>query len=170
MIGTGMMRPVIYLLNPNNYLITTGLPVDPPFPKGGMPLYTLILPNGHKAYLTTLSSYKNWQQIPATLPVLQINNINWNAKTANVKITKVFRAEEATTTPPILIPIVVPKYHRPVTSLWKLNNQQIHGPTIYPNENMHKLIYIIKDTAKDSNNNVCFKQLLELYHKSYCRQ
>jgi hypothetical protein len=133
MIDTDMMRPVIYLLNPNDDLITIDLSADPLFPNGGMPLHTLILPNGHKAYLTTMSSYENGQQIPATILVLQINNINWSAKTANVKITKVLRAEEATTAPSILIPTEVPGSHQPVTSLWKPNNQQIHGPTLHPN-------------------------------------
>jgi hypothetical protein len=127
MIDTDMGRPVIYLISPNDDLITIDLSTDPMYP-GGMPLHTLILPNGHKAYLTTMSS----DTVPATILALRIRNIDWDAKTADVNITKVLRAEEPASTPSILVPSAVAGSNQPVTPLRIPNNQQIHGPTLHP--------------------------------------
>jgi hypothetical protein len=128
MIDTDMGRTVIYLISPNDDLITIDLSTDPMYP-GGMPLHTLILPNGHKAYLTTMSSDTE----PATILVLRIRNIDWNARTADVNITKVLKAEEPASPPSILVPSAVAGSNQPITPLWIPNNQQIHGPTLHPN-------------------------------------
>lgn len=127
MIGTDMMMPNLYLINTeSDKLVTLDLSKDPKWP-GGLPLHTIITADGRKAYLSVMSSDKD----PLTILALRINKIDWNAGTADVKITNVMRLGEPGEKPSMLIPTQTDP-NQPVTSLWKPSNHQLHGPTIHP--------------------------------------
>ncbi len=81
-----------------------------------------------KAYLSVMSSDKD----PLTILALRIDKIDWNAGTADMKITNVMRLEQPGTPPSRLVPTQTDP-SQPVTALWKPSNQQLHGPTIHPN-------------------------------------
>src|SRR5919197_943903 len=78
MIGTDMMKPDLYLINTDSDKINTDsdkrvkldLTKDPKWP-GGLPLHTIIIRDGHKAYLSVMSSDKD----PLTILALRINKI-----------------------------------------------------------------------------------------------
>ena len=128
MIGTDMMRPVLYLFNTaSDQMITVDLTKDRMWP-GGRPLHTVILPDASKSYLSIMSSEKD----PLTLLALGIEKVDWDAGTADVRITNVMRLEEPGTPPSILIPTQIDP-SQPVPDMWKPANQQLHGPTIHPN-------------------------------------
>lgn len=128
MIGTDMMRPVLYLIDlATDKMITVDLSKDPKWP-GGLPLHTVITRDGSKAYLSVMSSEKD----PLTILALRINKVHWGVGAAEVKITNVMRAEEPGTPPSMLTPTET-NPSQPVTGLWKPANQQLHGPTIHPN-------------------------------------
>lgn len=126
MVDTDMGREVIYFISPDDRLATVDLSADPNYP-GGMPLHTLILPDGKKAYLTTMSSNES----AATIIALRINDIDWNAGTADVDITNVMEIAGINAQPFIAIPNQT-SASQPITALWIPNNQQIHGPTLHP--------------------------------------
>jgi DNA-binding beta-propeller fold protein YncE len=150
MIGTDMGHTDFYLFNMDtDQRIKVDLSKDPMWPGGGA-LHTIITPDGSKAYLSVMSSDKD----PATFLALRIGNLDWNAGTADVKITKVMRAAEPGEKPSFLIPTQTDP-NQPVTDLWKVNNQQLHGPTQQPNG---KFVYFTQwtdnkirviDVAKD---------------------
>ena len=127
MIGTDMMRPVLYLMDiATDRMITVDLSKDPKWP-GGAPLHTVVTPDGTKTYLSVMSSEKD----PLTILALRINKVDWKAGTADVRITNVMRVEEPGTSPSMPIPTETDP-SQPVTSLWKPSNQQLHGPTVHP--------------------------------------
>lgn len=139
MIGTDMMMPELYLFNTDtDQRIRLDLEKDPMYP-GGAPLHTIIMPDGRKAYLTVMSSDKD----PATILALKIGKIDWNAGTADVKITKVLRAVE----PGEPVSMLVPKQTHPsqpvVAAMWVPGNHQVHGPTLRPDR---KFIYFTQWT------------------------
>jgi len=150
MIGTDMGHTDLYLFNMDtDQRIKVDLSKDPMWPGGGA-LHTIITPYGSKAYLSVMSSDKD----PATFLALSINSLDWKAGTADVKITKVMRAAEPGEKPSFLIPTQTDP-NQPVTDLWKVNNQQLHGPTQQPNG---KFVYFTQwtdnkirviDVAKD---------------------
>jgi DNA-binding beta-propeller fold protein YncE len=131
MIGTDMGHTDFYLFNMDtDQRIKVDLSKDPLWPGGGA-LHSVITKDGSKAYLSVMSSDKD----PATVLVLRINKIDWNAGTADVKIAKVLRVAEPGENPSFLIPTQTDP-NQPVTDLWKvtrLYGQQLHGPTIHPN-------------------------------------
>jgi DNA-binding beta-propeller fold protein YncE len=131
MVGTDMGHTDFFLFNMDtDQRIKVDLSKDPMWPGGGA-LHTIITKDGSKAYLSVMSSDKD----PATFLALRINKIDWNAGTADVKITKVMRAAEPGEQPSFLIPMETDP-NQPVTDLWKVtrvNGQQLHGPTIHPN-------------------------------------
>lgn len=128
MIGTDMMKPDLYLINTeSDKRVKLDLTKDPKWP-GGLPLHTIITADGSKAYLSVMSSDKD----PLTILALRIDKIDWNAGTADMKITNVMRLEEPGTPPSRLVPTQTDP-SQPVTALWKPSNQQLHGPTIHPN-------------------------------------
>ena len=131
MIGTDMGHTDFYLFNMDtDQRIKVDLSKDPLWPGGGA-LHTVITKDGSKAYLSVMSSDKD----PATVLALRINKIDWNAGTADVKITKVMRVAEPGENPSFLIPTQTDP-NQPVTDLWKVTRvygQQLHGPTIHPN-------------------------------------
>ena len=141
MIGTDMGHTDFYFFNMDtDQRIKVDLSQDPLWPGGGA-LHTIITPDGKKAYLSVMSSDKD----PATFLALRINKLDWNAGTADVKITKVMRAAEPGEQPSFLIPTQTDP-NQPVTDLWKVtrvNGQQLHGPTIHPNG---KFIYFTQWT------------------------
>ncbi len=126
MIDTDMGREAIYFISPDDRLVTVDLSADPNYP-GGMPLHTLILPDGKKAYLTTMSSNES----AAAIIALRINNIDWNRGTADVDVTNVMEIASINAQPFIAIPNQT-SVSQPITALWIPNNQQIHGPTLHP--------------------------------------
>ncbi len=127
MIGTDMMMPDLYLINTEtDSRVKINLTKDPKWP-GGLPLHTAILPDGHKAYLSVVSSDKD----PLTILALRIGSIDWNAKTADVSITNVMRLEEPGANPSMLVPTQTDT-RQPITNRWKPTNHQLHGPTIHP--------------------------------------
>lgn len=90
------MKPVLYLIDfTGDKMITVDLSKDPQYPNGSMPLHTLITPDGKKAYLSTMSS----DTAPATILALHVGDIDWNAGTADVRITNVMEISELGTKP-----------------------------------------------------------------------
>ena len=84
-----------------------------------MPLHTIITADGGKGYLSVMSSDKD----PLTILALRIHKVDWDANTADVKITNVMRLEEPGSNPSMLVPTQTdPK--QPVTSLWKPSNHR----------------------------------------------
>jgi DNA-binding beta-propeller fold protein YncE len=141
MIGTDMGHSNLYLFNMDtDQRIKVDLSQDPMWPGGGA-LHTVITKDGKKAYLSVMSTEKD----PATVLVLKVDVLDWEAGKADVKITKVLRAGEPGEDPSFLIPTQTdPK--QPVTDLWKvtrLQGKQLHGPTIHPNG---KFIYFTEWT------------------------
>jgi DNA-binding beta-propeller fold protein YncE len=127
MIGTDMMKPDLYLINTeSDKQIRLDLTKDPKWP-GGLPLHTIITADGSKAYLSVVSSDKD----PLTILALRINQIDWNAGTADVKIANVMRLEEPGAKPSMLMPTQTDP-RQPVTSFWKRTHHELHGPTIHP--------------------------------------
>ena len=141
MIGTDMGHTDLYLFNMDtDQRIKVDLSKDQMWPGGGA-LHTVITKDGSKAYLSVMSSDKD----PATVLALQIGALDWEAGTADVKITKVLRAGEPGETPSFLIPTQTDP-NQPVTDLWKvtrLQGKQLHGPTIHPDG---KFIYFTEWT------------------------
>jgi DNA-binding beta-propeller fold protein YncE len=131
MVGTDMGHTDFYLFNMDtDQRIKVDLSKDPLWPGGGA-LHTVVTKDGSKAYLSVMSSDKD----PGTILALRINKIDWNAGTADLKITKVMRVAEPGESPSFLIPTQTDP-NQPVTDLWKvtrLYGQQLHGPTIHPN-------------------------------------
>jgi DNA-binding beta-propeller fold protein YncE len=129
MISTDMMQPHLYLTNiDTDKRIRIDLSRDHRWP-GGLPLHTIITPDGRKAYLSVM----NTDDKPLTILALQIGNIDWNNGTADVKITKVIRAGDPGIKPSMLVPTETDP-NQPVTALWttSVNNHQLHGPTAHP--------------------------------------
>ena len=131
MIGTDMGHTDLYFFNMDtDQRIKVDLSKDPLWPGGGA-LHTVITADGRKAYLSVMSSEKD----PATVLALQIDELDWKAGKADVKITKVMRVAEPGEEASFLIPTQTDP-NQPVTDLWKVtraNGQQPHGPTIHPN-------------------------------------
>lgn len=128
MIGTDMMRTVLYLINTKtDQVITLDLSQDPSYP-GGMPLHTVVLPDAKTAYLSMMSSDTE----PLTILALKINRVDWQSGTAEVPITSVMRVEGPGRAPAMLIPTQTDS-SQPITDIWKPRNHQLHGPTIHPN-------------------------------------
>jgi DNA-binding beta-propeller fold protein YncE len=75
MISTDMMQPQLYLTNiETDQRIGIDLSKDPLWP-GGLPLHTLIKPDGSKAYLTVMNSDKD----PLTILALRIGHADMPA-------------------------------------------------------------------------------------------
>lgn len=117
----------------------------------GMPLHTIITADGGKGYLSVMSSDKD----PLSILALRIHKVDWDANTADVKITNVMRLEEPGSKPSMLVPTQTDP-SQPVTALWKPSNHQLHGPTLHPNgkfayftqwtDNKIRVIDVAKDT------------------------
>lgn len=128
MIGTDMARPVLYLLDlESDRMVTLELTQDPKWP-GGAPLHTILTPDGRKAYLSIMSS----EEVPLMILALRVGEIDWEAGTADVAITKVIRIQEAGIPPSMRVPTESDP-SQPVTDLWRPGNHQLHGPTVQPN-------------------------------------
>ncbi|HUP02099.1 MAG TPA: hypothetical protein VM737_11335 [Gemmatimonadota bacterium] len=128
MIGTDMMRPVLYFFDPGtDRMVTFDLTRDPKWP-GGAPLHTVVVPDGDKAYLSVMSSETD----PLMILSLRVGEIGWDAGTADVSIANVIRVAEPGTVPSMVVPEQT-KPEQPITALWKPTNQQLHGPTVLPN-------------------------------------
>jgi hypothetical protein len=128
MINTDMGRPVVYLINTeNDCLITVDLSRDAKFP-GGLPLHTLLTPDGTHAYLTMMGS----KQDPLRILVLHLAAVDWATGTAQITITKVLDVEGADVAPAMLTAAQVDPRQPVVSSLWVPGHQQLHGPTLLP--------------------------------------
>ena len=129
MISTDMMQPHLYLTNiDTDKRIKIDLSRDHQW-SGGLPLHTIITPDGRKAYLSVM----NTDDKPLTILALQIGNIDWRNGTADVRITKVMLAGDPGIKPSMLVPTETDP-NQPVTALWttSVNNHQLHGPTAHP--------------------------------------
>jgi DNA-binding beta-propeller fold protein YncE len=128
MISTDMMHPHLYLTNiDTNKRIRIDLSRDKDHPwPGGLPLHTIITPDGRKAYLSVM----NTNDKPLTILALRIGNIDWKNGTADVKITKIMHAGDSGIKPSMLVPTGTDA--QPVTAIWKPDNHQLHGPTAHP--------------------------------------
>lgn len=138
MLGTDMMHPVLFLFDiESDRMITVDLTKDPLWP-GGMPLHAITTLDGRKAYLSLMGSAEE----PTNILALRVNTIDWRDGTADVRITRVLRAEEAGSRPIMRVPTQTDP-RQPVTSLWMPQNQQLHGPSIHPSG---KFIYFAQWT------------------------
>lgn len=128
MIGTDMMRPVLFFFDlEGDRMITVDLTRDPLWP-GGTPLHAIATLDGRKAYLSMIGS----EGEPTNILALRIDGIDWDASAARVRITKVIRADEPGSLPRMRLPTQTHP-SQPITALWKPAAQQLHGPTIHPN-------------------------------------
>lgn len=128
MIGTDMMRQVLYFFDPGtDRMVTFDLTQDPKWP-GGAPLHTVVVPGGDRAYLSVMSSETD----PLTIIALSIGEIDWDAGTADVSIANVIHVAEPGTAP-AMAKAEQSDTTQPITSLWRPTNQQLHGPTVLPN-------------------------------------
>lgn len=122
---------MIYIINTRSDKVITIDPLNISDWPGDVPLqHTLVLPNGKDLYITT----DNTEQHGAYIIALKVDDFQWDAGTARVKVAGVLPVDRPMT--PAELPFVEPVNGNQAVPNWLLAQAtQVHGPTILPHSN-----------------------------------
>lgn len=119
---------MLYLFNYENDKLIIVDPASIDGWPGNVPLqHTVIMPEGNKIYITSDNTPEHASYIIA----LNVNNINWDARTVSLSVDAVLPVDVPNT--PSELPFVQPVNHVQAVPNWVIGRgTQIHGPTILP--------------------------------------